>query len=245
LANANLFVGGILYTSAATCNTSNACTGIRFAKKVCSAGYSGQAVCNPGGGSGDAAWIRYWPASGEETVLELGVSNDTGAGGDHLWLNAAAGVYITTGNPTFSGSTIPCGNALQVAGNLGAVCGFFTGNVAAYYSSDAQFKENIQDIQNALGIVQTVGGKTYDWTDAYISAKGGACGYFTRKEDFGVIAQDVQKVFPVAVRVREDGSLALDYEKLVSVAFQAIKEQQVQIDDLKNQIQQILKKLGE
>jgi hypothetical protein len=47
------------------------------------------------------------------------------------------------------------------------------------------------------------------------------------------------------VRTRNDGSLALDYEKLVSVAFQAIKEQQVQIDDLKNQIQQILKKLGE
>jgi len=132
-----------------------------------------------------------------------------------------------------------------VNGDIGAQYGYFTGNVAAYYSSDAQFKENVQDIQNALGIVQAVGGKTYDWTDAYLSSKGGVCGYFNRKEDFGVIAQDVQKVFPVAVRTRDDGSLALDYEKLVAVAFQAIKEQQAQIDDLKIAVQQLLNKLGE
>jgi len=42
--------------------------------------------------------------------------------------------------------------------------------------------------------------------------------------DFGVVAQDVQKVFPIAVRTREDGSLAVDYEKLGALAFAALVE---------------------
>ena len=36
-------------------------------------------------------------------------------------------------------------------------------------------------------------------------------------------AQDVQEVFPLAVRTREDGSLAVDYEKLCILSFAAIK----------------------
>ena len=69
-----------------------------------------------------------------------------------------------------------------------------------------------------------IGGKLFDWTDDYIEAHGGEDGYFIRKADFGAIAQDVQAVFPLAVRTREDGSLALDYEKLVVLAFAAIAE---------------------
>ena len=108
-----------------------------------------------------------------------------------------------------------------------------TNNVTAFYSSDARLKENVQVINNALGIVTAVGGKTFDWTDAYIADHGGADGYFVRKNDFGVIAQDVQAVFPVAVRERGDGTLAVDYEKLVAVAFQAIAELRAEVDALR------------
>ena len=108
-----------------------------------------------------------------------------------------------------------------------------TNNVTAYYSSDARLKENVQPIQNALGIVSAVGGKTFDWTDEYIAEHGGEDGYFVQKSDFGVIAQDVQTVFPTAVREREDGTLAVDYEKLVAVAFQAIAELRAEVEALK------------
>ena len=97
-----------------------------------------------------------------------------------------------------------------------------TNNITAFYSSDRTLKENIQDIPNALGIVSSIGSKTFDWTDAYLEAHGGVDGYFVQKSDFGVIAQDVQKVFPIAVRTREDGTLAVDYEKLGTLAFAAI-----------------------
>lgn len=99
-----------------------------------------------------------------------------------------------------------------------------TNNITAYYSSDANLKENVRDIPNALNTVLAIGGKLFDWKDSYIEQHGGEDGYFVRKSDFGVIAQDVQKVFPIAVRTRDDGTLAVDYEKLCALAFSAIIE---------------------
>jgi hypothetical protein len=108
-----------------------------------------------------------------------------------------------------------------------------TNNVTAYYSSDQRLKENIQPIKNALDKVAAIGGSTFDWTDEYIQQHGGLDPYFVHKQDFGVIAQDVEKVFPVAVRTREDGYLAVDYERLVALAFAAIQELKTEIDELK------------
>jgi hypothetical protein len=99
-----------------------------------------------------------------------------------------------------------------------------TNNVTAFYSSDRKFKTNIAPVSNALDIVQAIGTKTFDWTDEYLASHGGEDGYFMQKQDFGVIAQDVQAVFPQAVRTRADGSLAVDYEKLSTLAFQALIE---------------------
>jgi hypothetical protein len=99
-----------------------------------------------------------------------------------------------------------------------------TNNITAYYSSDIKFKENVRDIPDALATVNAIGGKLFDWKDSYIADHGGADGYFVQKADFGVVAQDVQKVFPIAVRTREDGSLAVDYEKLGALAFAALVE---------------------
>jgi len=99
-----------------------------------------------------------------------------------------------------------------------------TGDIIAHYSSDINNKENIKDITNALSIVNAVGGKTFDWKDDYINSKGGEDSYFMKKSDFGVIAQDLQDVFPLAVKERENGELAVDYVKLCAIAFAAIKE---------------------
>jgi hypothetical protein len=107
-----------------------------------------------------------------------------------------------------------------------------TNNVTAFYSSDRKFKENIKPIEDALNKVTAIGGKTFDWTDAYIAEHGGEDGYFVNKSDFGVIAQDVQTVFPQAVRTRDDGSLAVDYEKLSALAFAAISELKSRVEKL-------------
>jgi hypothetical protein len=105
-----------------------------------------------------------------------------------------------------------------------------TNDITAYYTSDRTLKENIQDIPNALDKVVAIGGKTFDWTDEYIASAGGEDGYFVNKSDFGVIAQDVQEAFPMAVRLRDTGKLAVDYDKLIALAFAAIKELKAQLD---------------
>ena len=99
-----------------------------------------------------------------------------------------------------------------------------TDNITAYYSSDRKFKEDIREIPDALNKVNFIGGKLFNWTDDYIKDHGGEDGYFVQKEDFGVIAQDVEAVFPIATRKKIDGTLAVDYEKLCALAFAAIKE---------------------
>jgi hypothetical protein len=108
-----------------------------------------------------------------------------------------------------------------------------TNNVTGYYSSDASLKENVKDVDGALDKVYSIGAKTFDWKDSYIAEHGGEDGYFIRKSDFGVIAQDVLKVFPQAVRKREDGTLAVDYEKLGVLAFGAIRELADEIGKIK------------
>lgn len=125
------------------------------------------------------------------------------------------------------------GLSVGTTADPGAGAIYATGNITAYYSSDRKFKENIKPIDGALDKVMAIGGKTFDWTDEYIASKGGADGYFVQKSDFGVVAQDVQAVFPQAVRTRDDGSLAVDYEKLSALAFAAIVELKAEVDALK------------
>jgi hypothetical protein len=155
-------------------------------------------------------------------------SNGTGASGTwSISISGTANALNTSNN--YQVNSLGVGTA--GSGTTGEIRA--TNNVTAFYSSDARLKENVQPIQNALGIVSAVGGKTFDWTDAYIAEHGGEDGYFVTKSDFGVIAQDVQAVFPLAVRERSDGTLAVDYEKLVAVAFAAIAELKAEVEALK------------
>jgi hypothetical protein len=146
-------------------------------------------------------------------------------------------INIGTGGTTSSTTTINMGSATNgstiIRGSLavGSVTANTTdgaiwasNNITAYASSDIRFKENVRDIPNALEKVEIIGGKLFDWTAQYIESMGGEHSYFMHKSDAGVIAQDVEKVLPELVRTREDGSLAVDYPKLVALAFAAIKE---------------------
>jgi len=51
-----------------------------------------------------------------------------------------------------------------------------------------------------------------------------------------LIAQEVQEVLPQVVIERQDGFLALDYSKMMGLMVEAIKEQQIQIEELKAKI---------
>jgi hypothetical protein len=144
-------------------------------------------------------------------------------------IDGSAGTFTSTSQNSRFNSIGVNTAASGTAGEIRA-----TNNITAYFSSDRKFKENVKDVTDATEIVSAIGAKTFDWTDSYIQEHGGADGYFVTKNDFGVIAQDVQAVFPMAVRTREDGSLAVDYGKLAILAFAAIKELAERIKKLEN-----------
>jgi len=195
---------------------------------------------SPGTTGGSGGTVLYQSAANTTGNTIVGTSGYllTSAGtGQPTWTNPAT--LTVSAATTFSSTTsnsqffsIGVGTAASsVSGEIRA-----TNNITAYYSSDRKFKENIQDIPNALDKVDAIGGKLFDWTDEYIQEHGGEDGYFVQKADFGVIAQDVKSVFPLATRTRIDGSLAVDYEKLCALAFAAIKELKIEVEVLKGQI---------
>jgi hypothetical protein len=108
-----------------------------------------------------------------------------------------------------------------------------TNNITAYYSSDRRLKENISNIPNALDKVNQLNGVTFDWTEAYMKQHGGEDGYFVKKNDTGLIAQDVEQVLPEIVRSNKDGYLGVQYDKVVGLLVEAIKELKQEIEFLK------------
>lgn len=100
-----------------------------------------------------------------------------------------------------------------------------TNDVVAYYSSDERLKDNIKPIENALDKVSKLGGYEFDWNDKQDVYKG---------HDIGVIAQEVEAVFPELVTDRDNGFKAVKYEKLVPALIEAIKELKAEVESLKS-----------
>lgn len=115
-----------------------------------------------------------------------------------------------------------------------------TNEITAYYGSDIRLKENIQPIVDPIAMVNQIRGVYYDWTDEHIQRRGGEDGYFVRKHDVGVIAQEIEAILPEVVATRDDGFKAVKYEKIVPLLIEVVKAQQKQI----NQIQEELNKLA-
>ena len=118
-----------------------------------------------------------------------------------------------------------------------------TNNITAYFS-DKRLKENIELISNAIDSVNQIRGVYY--TQNKFAEQ---FGYYDYKKQVGVIAQEVQKVLPESVKIapfdmdREGNSksgenyLTVQYEKLVPLLIQAIKEQQSAIDELLKKVE--------
>lgn len=100
-----------------------------------------------------------------------------------------------------------------------------TNDVVAFYSSDKRLKDNIKPIEGALDKVCKLGGYEFDWNSKQDVYEG---------HDIGVIAQEVEAVFPELVTDRDNGFKAVKYEKLVPALIEAIKELKAEVESLKS-----------
>jgi len=113
------------------------------------------------------------------------------------------------------------GTNLTVSGSVNV-----TGDITAYHTSDSRLKDNVTPIADALVKINQIGGYEFDWNGN--SEHSG--------HDVGVIAQEIEKVLPEVVAERDNGYKAVRYEKIVALLIQAVKEQQLQIDELKSKL---------
>jgi hypothetical protein len=183
------------------------------------------------------------------------------ATGNATW-QAPAGPVTADNGLTKTGSNIALGGALTAATDVNT-SGFNlsfsgTGNVGigmvpggAYKLevngllktsgitevSDIRWKKNINTIDHALTKVMQLRGVTYNWRANEFKDKN-----FESTTQIGLIAQEVEKVFPELVKTDVNGYKSVEYSKVVAILIQAVKEQQLiiagqqeQITDLKVQ----------
>jgi hypothetical protein len=88
-------------------------------------------------------------------------------------------------------------------------------------TSDINLKENIKTLENPIEKVMQLNGVSFDWKE-------------TQEPSIGVIAQEVEKIFPELVKTGENKTV--NYNGLIGVLIEAIKDQQKQIEELKGLI---------
>ena len=133
-------------------------------------------------------------------------------------------IDTTTGNLILDSAsgTVQVNDNLSVSGT-----GTFTGDVIAFSSSDLTMKENVSPIDNALDMISSLTGNTFDW-------KSNAGIWGLEGGDTGIIAQEVEKLkLPGVTKKRDDGTIGVRYDRLIPVLIEAIKELKSEINELK------------
>ncbi len=142
-------------------------------------------------------------------------------GNTYLAINSGQVLIATTTSPD-SDPTSDLYRALFVDGDVG-----IPGNKGYWHDSDERLKSNITPIESSLQKVLNLEGVSYNW-------KG------NDKPLIGLVAQDVEPYFPEVVSTgSETGLKTLEYSRLVAPLIEAIKEQQVQINKLRAEIEEL------
>ena len=160
------------------------------------------------------------------------------AGDNTTYANRSNKLVIANGNTlddelisgSFSEHVVDINGQLNVQGQLTTVSMNIDGLLNAQsvaMTSDARPKKDIKPLTHALDAILKLEGKTYRWKEDTTLAN---------EADIGLVAQEVEKVFPELVAENEQGYKGIAYSKLTAVLIEAIKEQQGQMTTQQDQI---------
>jgi exonuclease VII small subunit len=149
-------------------------------------------------------------AIGLNTQRNIGVfGRASGASVDNL-----AGYF--EGNVGVLGTLLLDGN-LQASGNITAL--------SVTETSDVRLKTNILPLNNALANLMKMRGVTYNWLDK-TKPQG---------NQIGVIAQEVEAIYPEFVHTDDKGMKSVNYSQMVAVLIEAIKELNTKVATLETE----------
>ena len=183
----------------------------------------GGAACQANDSIGDLAFdfMNTTPSFVQAAVLR-GIVNNPTAGSE------SAGFQFYCKN---AGSM---GLRVQITSNGNVLASGFVN------TSDMRFKEDITPIDNALDKITHLNGVYFKWNQEYRERLKRSD---SQTRQVGLVAQQVREVIPEIVakmRDQEAGDyLAVDYNRLVPVLIQAVKEQQTQISEQQSNVQQL------
>jgi hypothetical protein len=153
--------------------------------------------------------------NGQNITLNVGGGDGISVSGDSIAVDSS--VVRTSGNQSIGGTKTFTSSI---------IC---NGDITAF-ASDERLKTNIEPLENALDKVLALSGFTYTFNEI-----GESLGFDTTITYVGVSAQQVQAVLPEAVKpapANED-YLTVQYEKIVPLLIESIKELKAEIDELK------------
>jgi hypothetical protein len=136
--------------------------------------------------------------------------------------------YIYSSGWMCSASGLCTPNYICSAGTI-----YSASNIVAYNGSDCRLKKCITPIICALDKLNQISGVEFTWNDDIVAKESTNGHTYFRADDVGVIAQEVERVLPRAVIDRDDGFKGVNYEKLIPLLIQAIKEQQKDISEIR------------
>lgn len=120
------------------------------------------------------------------------------------------GGSLTLGSTSIVLDTLGAQNGnVDVRGNLRT-----TKDVIAYYTSDINLKTNIKIINDPKEKINQISGITFDWNEN--ADRTGT--------EYGVIAQEIEKVLPHCVVTRDNGYKAVKYDNIIPLLIEAIKD---------------------
>lgn len=201
-------------------------------------GYSGYKALTFGQGTGS-------PNNGNFAIEYCAGCTSAGSGGLNFWKpwptanTANYLMYIRDNGNVGIGNIGDASAKMWISGNLKV-------NTTTY-TSDLRFKRNVKKIEPSLDNVLKLATYQYNFVQdkkepaqdsvSVNVAKEKRVDYnFDDKLHFGLIAQDVEKIFPNLVTKDEQGYLALNYTELIPVLIKAVQEQNEKINKLEELI---------
>ena len=158
--------------------------------------------------SGQERYIRGDGASGAKYIRWDYDNNDPC--GTNIHDNNSVGIVVNGNNCIFDSS-----------GNVKAAA-----DVYAYTSSDPSLKTNKELIDNPLDKLAMIGGYSYDWKPEAVKQ-----GDHLKGHDYGVMADEVERILPELVVTRDSGTKAVRYDKIIPLLIEAIKELKNEVDN--------------